>query len=175
MHSLSIALATISLLMIAYQDYRSRAVHWIYFPLLALAGIVLNLTELHSPGRLLGYTGFNFVFLCLQFVALKAWFFIRYKDRERIIDHKIGAGDLLFLTAACFFFSPLNFIVFYLSSLIFSILVHATKTLSDKPFGRSVPLAGLQATFFILFIYIPLFLNYSLFNDDLLILKLIKP
>ncbi|HXB93041.1 MAG TPA: hypothetical protein VNU72_12155 [Puia sp.] len=197
MRSLSLIITVISLLMIAYQDFRSRSVHWIYFPLLALSGMGMAAT-LQSFLRILADTGFNLAFMGLQLVLLKLYFFVRCRVRytaltiaqrrstgspdTALIDKKIGLGDILFLAATCLFFSPINFIAFYILSLLFAI---GTWLLMDIIGGRrlqgrrisgarqtTVPLAGLQASFLLLTLCAASWWNYSLSDDGQLILKI---
>jgi hypothetical protein len=183
---LSPTLATLSRVMISREDYRSRAVHWFWFPLLALGGLLLSLGEGHSFDGTLVNTGLNLLFLSLQFVLLKGYFSLRQKIRpagprpsnanlSAKLSDKIGAGDICFLIAACCAFSPLNFILFYLCSLLFAMLVWLSRRLLNRRFDPSIPLAGLQASFFILVLWACLILKVPLSNDDLLLSKLTQP
>jgi hypothetical protein len=177
--------ATLSLVMIARQDYRSRSVHWFWFPLLALGGLSLNLGQGHSLGGALANSAWNLLFLALQFALLNGYFYLRQRIRPASpalsvklsvkLSDKIGAGDICFLIAACCAFSPLNFILFYLCSLLFSILAWLSRRLLNRSFDPSIPLAGLQASFFILVLWACLILNVPLSNDDLLLSKLTQP
>jgi hypothetical protein len=163
--------AFICLLVIAYQDLASRSIQWIYFPLLTSAGILLGFSGLHSSQLFLQYTACNLGFLLLQFLLLKAWFVLRYGRARSALGKKIGAGDILFLVAACTFFSPLNFILFYISSLLFSVGIYKTVLKRNAP--HNVPLAGLQALWLMLSLCAGAWLRYPLLHDDWLILKII--
>jgi hypothetical protein len=164
--------STFILLTIAYQDFTSRSVVWVCFPLLALAGMGHSWLDTHSPSTLGAWFSINIGFLLLQFALLKAYFFIKEPARPAFIDSKIGWGDILFLVAACFFFSPLNFIIFYIGSLVFTICVYAAlRWIFQRGGTWTVPLAGLQAVFFILFTCISGYYHYSLLNDDWLLFK----
>jgi hypothetical protein len=188
----SLALVTASLLMIALQDYRNRAVQWIWFPCLALGGSLLFLSQAHPPAQplapplaqtvaqLLENAGYNLAFLAAQFLALKAYFFLRYRKRpspqaQTILDDKIGRGDVAYLAAVCFCFSPLNFIVYYTGSLLFSMFAALGGRAIKRPFGKQIPLAGLQASLLILVFWTSRCLGYSLSNDDLLMTKFLLP
>ena len=168
-----VIIATSLLVMIAYQDYTARAVAWIFFPLLAATGTGLSYISLHSLNNVGMNSLLNLGFLALQLILLKGYFYIRNKSGSALIDKKLGLGDILFLVAACFFFSPLNFIVFYICSLIFSICVFLGWTWTkNNDQERTVPLAGLQAAFFLAVLFICGYLQYSLTDDALLLFKI---
>jgi hypothetical protein len=162
MDTISLTLAIMCLVMIAWEDFAERQVHWSYFPILAGAGGVHAYEELHSMEKLAMYAGCNLAFLMIQFLLLKSYFFIRQTAMVSIIDRKIGWGDILFLLAAAFFFSPLNFIWFYLSSLLFSLMVSLLWSTYRRSALRSIPLAGLQSVFLLLFIGAANYLHHSL-------------
>jgi hypothetical protein len=169
-----IIIATIIiLLVIAYQDYDSRSVQWIYFPLLGVAGVTMSYINLHSIYWLVANFLFNVFFLALQFAVLKIYFIVKNKDDKTILNKKIGTGDILFLLAACFFFSPVNFIAFYLCSLLFIVIVYLIGNLFKNRLTKtSIPMAGLQSIFLIGCMLFAISVKYSLVNDNWLILKL---
>jgi len=168
--------ATVALGMIAYQDWRARSVYWWWFAVLAGAGFLKGARE--AGGLYFQDVLVNLGFLAVQVVALRLYFLVRRRKDVGFIDKKIGLGDLLFLAVAACFFSPLNFIVFYVGSLVFAIVVwlvfRGRRTL--PPAGRTrsetLPLAGMQAVFFIACLFISAIWKYSLLNDDWLIQKL---
>jgi hypothetical protein len=179
-----IILATIALSVIAYQDWMSRSVYWFWFPILAVVGFFMSLIAVGAAEVLLQYLFVNLVFLAVQLLVLKGYFFIRRPKDSGLVDKKIGLGDLLFLAAACCFFSPLNFMMFYLGSLVFAIAAFSiysgvkqmgggTKNagIERGPPG-TMPLAGLQAVFFITCLFISMISKYSLLDDRWLIKKL---
>lgn len=139
------------LLIIARQDLSTRSVTWFLFPLLAVSGMGFAWLELHSVQTLLINIGINTLFLLLQFGLLKLWFLIR-TGRRAFLDHAIGKGDLFFMLAAGCFFSPVNFVLFHLSSLVLSLLIHLIFRNLPRLYGNAgnIPLAGLQAACLIL-------------------------
>ena len=157
-------LTAVTLSFIAWQDFRSRAVTWMLFPLLAGCGLGLTYRELDSLSVQAGYGAINSAFLLLQFALLRVWFFVRKKGKVPFIDHVIGKGDLFFLLAAGLFFSPVNFICFYLLSLLLALLWFRAAT---------IPLAGLQAGFLLLCLSAHLLLKWPLTDDTWITLKLI--
>jgi hypothetical protein len=174
MPALLLLLTGITLFLIAWQDFGSRAVSWFLFPLLAICGLGLAFIELRSLGLALQYVIFNDGFLLLQFVVLKAWLVLRRKGRSALIDHAIGKGDIFFLLAAGCFFSPFNFILFYLLSLLFALVIYLAVRSWPIFAARSstVPLAGLQAGFLLICLPLHLLFKQPLTNDNWMILKL---
>jgi hypothetical protein len=171
---------------IAYQDFVSRRVSWIFFPLLAVAGMLHTFEGLHSWRQSLFYAGCNAAFLAIQLTVLMGYFFVRGKmvggrgirkvrGFRHVIDHQIGLGDILFLVAACFFFSPVNFISFYVYSLLLSLAIAMGWMLVKRGGGWSIPLAGLQAVFLLLSFGGGMVLHYSLLSDHWLLDKIIRP
>lgn len=160
-------------MVIAYQDYTSRSVQWIYFPLLGVAGMIMSYISLHSIYWLSVNFLCNVFFLAIQFAVLSMYFFFKNRNDRVIINKKIGMGDILFLLAACSFFSTVNFIAFYLCSLFFIAVVYIVSILFKRELIKiSIPMAGLQSIFLIMCIYISIIIKYSLVNDDWLVLKL---
>jgi hypothetical protein len=93
----------------------------------------------------------NLIFLIIQLAVL--FLYLGYKKKnKRMLSNKIGLGDIFFLLISTFFFSPLNFLFYLISSLIFALIVHLL-FIKGKLYPQNlttIPLAGLQAIFLIL-------------------------
>jgi hypothetical protein len=172
MYYLLVMITIFLLSAIAYQDYKARSVGWIFFPLLAGAGIALSCMALHSIQNALLNALPNIGFIALQILLLKLYFRVKDPKTTAFIDNKIGLGDILFLLAASFFLSPLNFILFYLLSLIFAVLLWLCRTITNSRSEQwSIPLAGIQSIFFALTICVCTLFHYSLTDDSWLLYK----
>jgi hypothetical protein len=69
-----------------------------------------------------------------------------------ITSHLLGIGDVLFLLTISLYLSVLNFLFFYLASLISILFIWLLwQKLSSKK-NNFIPLAGLQSLIFILFL-----------------------
>ena len=152
----------ILLSLIAYQDFKDRLVSWYLFPLLfgflAYKGIRHLLVV-----EFLEYAVVNLAFLILQFAMGTIYVSIKQRQLVNITKQWIGWGDVLFLVALCVAFSPLNFFVFYLASLIGVIgiaLIQKVFTKNEEPL---IPLAGIMAVFMVII----LGLNLSVFPINL--------
>ncbi|MBB3971034.1 hypothetical protein [Mucilaginibacter phyllosphaerae] len=137
------------------QDIRFRAVSWLFFPVLALLYIAHGIVSGIYLKEVLFNTALNIAFLLVVFTVV--WLYISLRQRRLIYlpDKLIGWGDILFLLCICFFFTLLNFILFYITSL-FIIIVLWLIWVSLRPGTayRHVPLAGLQALILSVFLII---------------------
>src|SRR6266498_4131121 len=112
----------ISLLLLAEQDFRSRRIAWWLLPLFTV-GIILVFSD-HGTGRDFFYCFWlNIIFLVLQFIFLSGWYLAKNKKLTRIIDSKLGLGDVLFLICIATMFSPANFLLVYTGSMFFALSV----------------------------------------------------
>ncbi len=80
----------------------------------------------------------------------------------------LGIGDVLFLLCLAFFFSPVNFFLFYLMSLLLICMGTGAYLLLCKPANFSIPLAGLQGFVFILLLLASWIWKTELGNSDFL-------
>lgn len=153
----------ITLLTIAYQDFKSREVQWFWFPLLLVLAL-FKIWYLDQFKELFSFL-LNVIMVLLQLLLLTLYFSIKERKLINIADSYLGWGDILFLLNLCFLLSPLNFILFYLVSLLVTItsyLIYNAFVNSSKP----IPLAGLQAIVFTIVYIIDLSSpNIDLLND----------
>lgn len=128
------------LLVIAYQDFKYRAVWWFLFPALAVAFLFPGLPA-HFPLPI-EEIAFNLGFIFSQLILL--WFYVSIKQRSfvNIVNTHIGMGDILFLVAICFAFSIVNLLFFYITGLLLVLSsVIMVKFITGKEV-KHVPLAG---------------------------------
>jgi hypothetical protein len=88
-------------------------------------------------------------------------------NNAKLLNRKIGLGDILFILACCFVFSPFNFLFFYCCSLLFSLMMHLVfvKGLLKRS-SYTVPLAGWMAVFLQVYVMTLQILKYSIITDD---------
>jgi len=128
---LCVRIAILALLALVFaQDMRSRAVYWLLFPVLTALFIVLAGFSVAAV--------INIVFLLVQFLLVSAYFSIKKRRWVNVMKGLLGWGDMLFLLSIAFYLSVLNFVFFYIASLLFVLLVAAKRY-------KHIPLAGLQA------------------------------
>jgi hypothetical protein len=127
------------LILIAYYDFRYRALP-IYLLLIAvICAIVYSITR-NNLNSSLEYSVINTMFLTFQLCLTSLYFSARSRKFTNIFNHWLGVGDLIFFLVLIFCFSPLNFILFNIISGFVTILFYA---------GRKkrvlIPLAGSQS------------------------------
>ncbi len=168
MHLFLFLFLLVTAVLIFYQDFSSRSVVWYLFPLMGIVGVINTYMYTCSWQQTFIYGSINAGFAFLQFVILKLYYSLKRKGNSRLIDEKIGLGDILFVFAACFFFSPVNFILFYCCSLLFAITFHllSIKIRSSKEYALTVPLAGWMAIFLIVYITTLMVSKNGLTKDD---------
>lgn len=156
----------LSLAFIFYQDMRYRAVYWFCFPVLAIFLGVLKFNHT-SFSMFVTDVGYGVLFLILQLTLLSAYFSIKNRSLINITRSHLGWGDILFLIALTFYFSPINFVLFYVLSLITVLIFVIVKTVIGEVEGiRHIPLAGLQAALFGLLLVSQVFFKDMSFYDD---------
>jgi hypothetical protein len=128
---------------IFYLDLKYRAVYWIIFPILGIAFAFLKQMQVGMNTALMD-AGCNVMFFSVQMLFLWLYFSVKHKTVYNIVNSTLGLGDILFLMSAIFYLSPLNYVSFYIASLIFALCyVGILKLLKRGP--AEIPLAGLQA------------------------------
>ena len=162
-------LAVSCLTVVTYQDFSSRTVDWFYFPLLTLFGFLHSFSESHDILLFLKSFSYNLMFVLLQLAILVGYFWIRDGERRPFFDERLGWGDVAFLVASATFFSTAGFLIFYVASLIFSILGVFVCRIFNADSRNSIPLAGLQATFLACTLLVLSVLHCSIAEFDFLI------
>lgn len=156
----------ILLLVILYQDLKYRSVLWIIFPL--LTGIFLYTNYIAIPvNEIMENFLLNVGFLLIQLMSITLYFSLKSKRFIWVPDNYLGWGDIVFLFSLSFLFSPINYILFFIISLIFAVPVFwIIKKYQHEEISVSVPLAGIQAGFLIiLFIINSSVKEFSLQSD----------
>jgi len=128
------------LLGIAIEDIKYRSVRWWLFALIGFGFIGVEYTRFSIVD-----TGLNIGFVSVQVLLLFTYFSIKEKRVVNITTNYLGMGDIVFWLAACFLFSLPNYIVFFISSLMFAALVYGIMKLSNMHKQTTIPLAGLQS------------------------------
>jgi hypothetical protein len=144
-------------LAIFVEDISSRSVHWFLFPLLYLALLGADYFSSHHWTIALRHSIYNSLFIVLQLGILTLYFSIKKKKIINITDGLLGWGDILFWVCISCFFSPVIFLLYYIGSLIFVLLIWGAVSLFSNKTNRHIPLAGLQALVFALLFVIAWF------------------
>jgi hypothetical protein len=130
---------------VAWQDYKYRGISWMVFPL--MLGIVVADVWFGSKWEsIFIYWLANLSFVVLMLVGVTFYFSVKNKRLVNIADTYLGWGDILFFIFLALFFSPLNFMIFLIISLLFVLIL----VLVYKKIAQNIPLAGIQSTLLLL-------------------------
>jgi hypothetical protein len=159
------------LVVISLRDFVSREVEVCYFLLMAIAVLVFCMQRTGAITLLQ-----NMLLNTLQLTLLIACLTGYYRIRNGIaagtfFSTKLGTGDLLFWLVSTPLFNPVNFLLWMVASLLFSLVAHWFVLLVSGKKQLTVPLAGLQAVALIVI----LILNQCVFNYNLLEYPLLSP
>ncbi len=159
----------VCLLIITIQDFKHRAISWYILPVMFLAFLFKSFSFINCH-QVLKFGIINLSFIIIQFVLLTIYMSIKNKKMTNIINSYIGVGDLLFFLVLSLAFSPVNFIVFYIISLLFTLLFYALYNAILRNTSSQIPLAGMQSICLIIVLLCSQFLkDFNFYNDDYLV------
>lgn len=132
------------LLLICWQDWRTRSVSWPTFPL--LAGSLLTSRLLCEPPLLVGWESSGSLLIIGLLLGI-LWLYVRLRLAGRRLRDCLGSGDILFWLAAAGYLPPAQLLLFLLGSSLVSLLLVAAGSLRLRAGETTVtiPLAGIQA------------------------------
>jgi len=130
----------------AIQDLKTYSLYGFYFPILITLGILRRIFFHHESLLAIAESiAINTLFLGTQWIFLSLYFSMKGNQWVWVGNSLLGLGDIFFLLSLGCMFTPLNFLSFYVLSLLVSILLFYW-FLSPRPKdSQKVPLAGLQA------------------------------
>lgn len=163
------------LLTVFVQDISSRSVYWILFPLLATLFINLRLLA-HQPEAEIWHPALiNCGFLLVQLLLVSAYFSLKKGYWVNITTQLLGWGDILLLICTALYLSVINFLFFYVFSLVVSLSFWLIWQLLVNKKSKEIPLAGLQAFIFTVFLASDWwYLHHNLTDDNWLLHLMIK-
>lgn len=140
-----------------YQDWKFRAISWILFPV--IGGIALwSFYSVSLPWKIV-LTNLVFVFVVIAFLML--YVSVKRGKPTNIFKVDFGLGDLLFLIAITPLFIGLNYILFFISGMFLSGIIHWILSFSKE--NSRIPLAGYLAVYLILIEGVDLLVDKDLF------------
>lgn len=162
MNTVLLSLLGVILVVLFIQDIKYRLVHIGILVLLFIISIVywyVNSLEIIP-------TLYSFTFITINLISLKLYTLMTKKEKTEDLIYGLGLGDILFFIAIIPLFSTLNFILFFITGLLLSMLIHLLVSLQNK--NRLIPLAGYLSIYLIGFIGWFKFTNRSLYLDLIL-------
>lgn len=130
---------------IVYEDVTSRMVHWILFPMVLL---LVGSTHLEHSTRWFFLINSSMNILVISTIILILFIYAKVILKKPFLNTSFGLGDLLFFYAISVAFPTVTFIILFVFSLIFSLVLHVFR--SRKAIDATIPLAGYMALFFVI-------------------------
>ncbi len=150
MQNLLFFILAIVLIPVIIEDFRFREISLIWLVVILITSSLLQLnTNLHLYD-IATNTFLNLCIIAVNYGILTLYFSLRNKRLVNLGTDYLGIGDLIFLIAVSFLFSPLNFVCFILLSLFFTLLYSLFAKLILPEKFKTIPLAGLQSLFLFL-------------------------
>lgn len=146
------------LIPIIYEDFRYRAIHWIWLVILSVLAICLGSINT-------GFVLTNLSFVLFQLVVLSLYFSIKNRELTNIVNQYLGIGDILYFIPLCLLFSPINFIGFFVTSLIISLTGALIWNVVKPGIQNNIPLAGCMSIVLIPILFMAWQFDIDLKND----------
>jgi hypothetical protein len=157
----------IFLIIIACQDFKSRSVSLLFLVLFGISSLVHGVL-INGFSVFPGFVGINLLILVFILTFVSLYFILKYRRLVFIFDTHIGWGDIVFFVTLSLLFSPVNFLSFFVFSLILSLLVAIVMRLSKN--SKNIPLAGLLATLLVPVLLFCHFANINCYSDNRVLL-----
>lgn len=156
----------IGLVIIVFQDFKHRAISWYLVPFTFLALLIKGLLTTSATTIFLKDSLFNAAFILVQLLLISVYISIKNKKRTNIVNSYLGIGDILFFVVLCMAFSPANFIVFFIVSLVLTLIGFIVYRIAVKSAKAEIPLAGAMALLLIMLIVAGKFIpGFNVYND----------
>lgn len=140
----------ITLLLIFLQDLKRREIH-IMLPISIFLISTRLVFENEEKWRIIAG---NIVFFMVTFLITVVYMSLKSKKILNPFQHYFGLGDLLFYISITPLFYLYNYVVFFISSLIFTIVIQVV----FKSFVKEkIPLAGLASIMLVVIFFIDFF------------------
>ncbi len=153
-----ITILLISFGVMVFQDIKYRHIHVVLPILVFVAAMYMNKDIIYI------YDGLkSLLFLIINFAAITIYFSIKNSQPQNPFKTQIGIGDLLFLIAVIPLFSFRNFLLFFITGMVFSLLLYVLFQNKSQP--KTIPLAGYLSLYIMLLMIPNMFLSTNIFYD----------
>ena len=132
----------------AFQDFKSRAISWFLLPIILAAGLLKKWID-----NQLSWTDYlaSFGFITLQLAIVYGIFALKSRTvKINFTNELLGLGDILFFVAVIPYFNFKEYIILFITGLIFSLLGQLILCKFKKQ--KSIPLAGWLSIYFIFYL-----------------------
>lgn len=159
LHLLNILLVLLLVLCIV-QDWKYRGIHFLVFPILFALTLSINRLQKFDLTEL----GYSLIFIGTNLLVLSIYLSIKNKGFVNIFKNYLGIGDVLFFVAMAPLFSFRNYILFFITGMLISMVFHLLLGRFQK--HDNIPLAGYLSIYILVLIGInylsPNFLKVNL-------------
>ncbi len=152
------------LLIIVYQDLKYRLIHISLLILLFSLSLIFWYLRINIISIIL----YNSAFLSINLIILKVYTVLSKKEKTEDLIYGLGIGDILLFYAVTPLFSTLNYILFFTTGLIFTVVLHLLISIFVTP-NKLIPLAGYLSIYLIVYILYFKFVNKNFFFDLLIL------
>ena len=158
---------------IALQDFKSRAVYWWWFPI-TLAGLIGVWKSFYGTFLFVEDSWVNLA-ITMVVVSLTALIYLVRKGLSGLntLKRSIGVGDLVMVPILMYSFSPLNYLVFFISSLVIAIIGYFMLT-SKSGAENTIPLAGCWSIMLFIALVLAITGHIDIRNDNWIYLWLMS-
>lgn len=165
---MKLTLLFISLFILAFvvfQDFKSKSISWYLLPMLLIVFIGNALLRIEVENLLL-FSGINLILVITNLVGVFLLVWLKERKPINIIDSYLGLGDVLFFLVITTTFSPFNFVVFYLGSILIITLIYGVIILINKEKKTLIPLAGAMSLLLMFVLIADAFIpSVDIYND----------
>lgn len=159
--SLVLQIILFLLLALAFvQDWKFRAIHWFVFPLIAIDSVLIFFLA-QEDWKILGL---NLIFVLIVMTVLFFYVSLREQEWTNIFERHFGIGDVLFFISVVPLFGSVNYVLFFISGMIFSGILHGFISLKRE--NTTIPLAGYLSIYLLLLRGVSYFLETDLFYQN---------
>lgn len=148
MEYILLAFATAALLLIAYQDFRTREFYWFLAPVVFVLGIAKGVLDINLKYWAV-ITAINAIIVTITFSILFFYILATRKSKSAVKD-LVGLGDVLLLVSLTGLVLPKSYIMLIFIS---SLLAVVFQLIAKNRFGNQIPFAGwlsVVALFFVI-------------------------
>ena len=139
---------------ISYQDFKDRRVYVFLF--MALSALLFSIFYLESSVTQVFYLSIWLNLSLVGIFLLLTFLVTHFVFKKRFLNHSLGLGDILFFVCLALGFPTVTFIILFVCSLLFSLIVFLALKRIRKV--ETVPLAGLMASFLLVVMLYTLFM-----------------
>ena len=162
----------VPLSIIIYQDYKYRHIHLINLIILLVLTIA-SLCHYQDKEAMMSNIFINLLYITGVLSILSIIESIKQRRIYKIIDTKIGKGDVLYLYIVSLLFCPILFIMYVVASTVFQLTITAISRIIGLRHDKHLPFAGTASIVLIVAILLNKFwLNLDWQNSDSVFLLL---